>query len=142
MTSRLEAAIIAAAIRLFARQGYRQATLKEIAASAGATSASINCIFGGKSQLFAEALTSAVGTIVDPQSRIHDLDYQTNSLQDAGRLVRQALTSQNKQWRRIVLSALARTSLLSDLGKHQATADPKPSTKLRVVEFTEFRRSR
>ena len=144
MMSRLEAAIIAAAIRLFARQGYRQTTIKEIAASARTTSASIHCAFGGKDHLFAQALTTAVAVIVDPQAFIHDfLDYQINLLQEAGKLVMQALTSRNKEWRRIVLAALARTSLSPELpGKHQAPADPKSATHLRVVEFTEFRRSR
>lgn len=53
------AAILEAARRHFAARGYEHAGVREIAASAGVTAGLVNRYFGGKEQLFREALEDA-----------------------------------------------------------------------------------
>jgi AcrR family transcriptional regulator len=45
-----------AAVQVFARKGYTQATVREICAAAGANVAAVNYYFGGKEKLYAEVL--------------------------------------------------------------------------------------
>lgn len=45
-----------AAVQVFARKGYAQATVREICAEAGANVAAVNYYFGGKEKLYAEVL--------------------------------------------------------------------------------------
>lgn len=53
------AAILQAARRRFAREGYDQTGLREVAADAGVDAALISRYFGGKEELFAEVLACA-----------------------------------------------------------------------------------
>ncbi len=53
-------AIIAAATRRFATQGYERAGVREIAADAGVTGALVNRYFGSKEGLFAEVIRRAL----------------------------------------------------------------------------------
>jgi AcrR family transcriptional regulator len=53
-------AILEAAIRRFATQGYQLAGVREIAADAGVTAALVNRYFGSKEGLFAEAIERAL----------------------------------------------------------------------------------
>jgi AcrR family transcriptional regulator len=53
-------AILAAATRRFATQGYERAGAREIAADAGVTAALVNRYFGSKEALFAEVITRAL----------------------------------------------------------------------------------
>jgi AcrR family transcriptional regulator len=54
-------AILAAASRRFATQGYERAGVREIAADAGVTAALVNRYFGSKEGLFAEVIERALG---------------------------------------------------------------------------------
>jgi AcrR family transcriptional regulator len=54
------AAILEAAARRFATQGYERAGVREIAADAGVTAALVNRYFGSKEGLFAEAIKRAL----------------------------------------------------------------------------------
>ena len=49
--------LIAAARMMFSRQGFERTTVREIAGEAGVNPALINRYFGGKEQLFAEAVS-------------------------------------------------------------------------------------
>jgi AcrR family transcriptional regulator len=53
-------AILEAATRRFAAQGYERAGVREIAADAGVTAALVNRYFGSKEGLFAEAIRNAL----------------------------------------------------------------------------------
>ena len=53
-------AILAAATRRFATQGYERAGVREIAADAGVTAALVNRYFGSKEGLFAEVIRRAL----------------------------------------------------------------------------------
>src|SRR3954447_23779026 len=53
-------AILEAATRRFADQGYERAGVREIAADAGVTAALVNRYFGSKERLFAEAIERAL----------------------------------------------------------------------------------
>ncbi len=53
-------AILEAATRRFATQGYRRAGVREIAADAGVTAALVNHYFGSKEKLFAEVIERAL----------------------------------------------------------------------------------
>ena len=53
-------AILEAATRRFATQGYERAGVREIAADAGVTAALVNRYFGSKERLFAEVIESAM----------------------------------------------------------------------------------
>ncbi len=53
-------AILEAATRRFATQGYQAAGVREIAADAGVTGALVNRYFGSKERLFAEAIERAI----------------------------------------------------------------------------------
>jgi AcrR family transcriptional regulator len=54
-------AILEAATRRFATQGYERAGVREIAADAGVTAALVNRYFGSKGRLFAEVIERALG---------------------------------------------------------------------------------
>lgn len=56
------AALLEAAKAQFARAGYEGATLRDIAAAAGADVALVGRYFGGKEGLFTEALKDSIGT--------------------------------------------------------------------------------
>ena len=53
-------AILEAATRRFATQGYERAGAREIAADAGVTAALVNRYFGSKEKLFAEVIERAL----------------------------------------------------------------------------------
>lgn len=55
-------AILTSARKVFARSGYDGAGVREIAAGAGVTAMMVNRYFGGKEQLFAEAIAAANAT--------------------------------------------------------------------------------
>jgi AcrR family transcriptional regulator len=70
------AAILASALRAFARHGYDGVGVRDIARDAGVTAMLVNRYFGSKEQLFAEVVDSAFAPPVvignDPDTLAHD----------------------------------------------------------------------
>ena len=66
MKSEARTDVLAAAIMLFARDGYAETTVSAIAARAGTTSSFIYRTFGGKRNLYQEALHTAVVNVRTP----------------------------------------------------------------------------
>lgn len=77
--------LVAAARMMFSRQGYEGTTVREIAAEAGVNPALINRYFGGKEQLFGEAVSI-------------DLDFPDLSRVDRERIGRALVAHFFKRW--------------------------------------------
>jgi AcrR family transcriptional regulator len=110
------AAIIQAATRLFARDGYEQVGVRDIAADAGVDPALVNRYFGSKEGLFVAVLES----LVHPSSMYSQPPGEFGPSVARGLLYREGERSQNQLTAldiciRATASPTARTAALEDL---------------------------
>lgn len=77
------AAILTSAREVFARLGYDGAGLREIAARAGVTAMLVNRYFGGKEQLFAEAIAAANSAPIIATERVMKSEHPGAAIAEA-----------------------------------------------------------
>ncbi|MCS0502693.1 TetR/AcrR family transcriptional regulator [Ancylobacter mangrovi] len=77
------AAILSSAREVFARLGYDGAGLREIAAGAGVTAMLVNRYFGGKEQLFAEAIAAANSAPIIATERVLKSEHPGAAIAEA-----------------------------------------------------------
>lgn len=73
--------LLEAATRIFARRGYAEATLDEVAAEAGFSKGAVYSNFASKEEVFYALLREHVGERVE---RVHDAVVSANTLREAG----------------------------------------------------------
>jgi AcrR family transcriptional regulator len=130
------AAILASALRAFARHGYDGVGVRDIARDAGVTAMLINRYFGSKEQLFAEAVDAAFAPPAfigdDPDALAHDAAHNLIALtapdaEELGRFPIMLRSVSNPRAAKIVRDALAR-----HVGRQLASQLPEPGRPIRT----------
>ncbi|KHL00831.1 TetR/AcrR family transcriptional regulator [Sinomonas humi] len=101
------AAIVAAATRLFAEDGYDGVSLRQIAREAGVDAALVHHYFDGKDDLFA----ASVALPIDPEALLADIDEQAPA--ERGRFVARVIVRLWEGPQRHALAAFFRSTISS-----------------------------
>jgi AcrR family transcriptional regulator len=130
------AAILASALRAFARHGYDGVGVRDIARDAGVTAMLVNRYFGSKEQLFAEAVDVAFAppTVIgnDPDALAHDAAHNliARTAPDAEQLGPYLImlrSVSNPRAAQIVRDGIAR-----HVGRRLASQLPEPGQPIRT----------
>ncbi|WP_395309187.1 TetR family transcriptional regulator [Mycobacterium sp. AMU20-3851] len=128
-------AILASAIRNFARAGYDGVGVREIAGDAGVTAMLVNRYFGSKEQLFAEAVETSFAPAVfiseSPQSLTRDAasSLVSRSAPDADELMPFLILIRSASNPRA--TELVRDAIERHVGKRLTSQLPEPGARLR-----------
>ena len=129
-------AILASALRAFARHGYDGVGVRDIARDAGVTAMLINRYFGSKEQLFAEVVEAAFAPPAfignDPDALAHDAVANLIALtapdaEELGRFPIMLRSVSNPRAAQIVRDALGR-----HVGRRLASQLPEPGQPIRT----------
>jgi AcrR family transcriptional regulator len=128
------AAILASALRAFARHGYDGVGVRDIARDAGVTAMLVNRYFGSKEQLFAEAVdvafTPPVVIANHPDSLAHDAARNLiarTDVEELGPFLIMLRSASNPRAAEIVRDGIAR-----HVGRRLAAQLPEPGQPIRT----------
>jgi AcrR family transcriptional regulator len=115
--------LLEAATRVFARRGYAEATLDDVAAEAGFSKGAVYSNFAGKENVFYALLREHVG---DRVQRVHDAVASAETLQEAGAAAGRAggeAVEEEADWHLLFLEFVTRAArqpeLREELGRQR-----------------------